>query len=159
MMLKKNWSVVFVILLLILLGLGYLSKDSLYNFISEKMKEQAGNEVELLIDNLYNYANNGKDFQNTLLEFSSTGCVICKQMEPVLDEIRNAKSAKINVVFLHIMKPENQDLMKYYGISAVPLQILLDKKGKEFFRHYGFISATELKAKCLEQETIKSIKE
>jgi thioredoxin 1 len=45
------------------------------------------------------------------------------------------------------MKPENLPWMKYYGISAVPMQILLDKQGNEFFRHYGFISAEELFSK------------
>ncbi len=51
---------------------------------------------------------------------------------------------------MHIMKPENQDWMKYYGISAVPLQILLDREGKEFYRHFGVISTEDLLAKFKE---------
>jgi len=43
------------------------------------------------------------------------------------------------VVFLNILKPENQLLMKYYGIAVIPTQVLLDKEGEEFFRHSGFI--------------------
>lgn len=65
-------------------------------------------------------------------------------MEPVLEEIRNSEKPKVNVVFLNIMHPENLSMMKYYGISSVPMQILLDKQGKEFFRHYGFFSAEEM---------------
>jgi thioredoxin 1 len=68
-------------------------------------------------------------------------------MEPVLEEIRNLEKPKVNVVFLNIMQPENLSIMKYYGISAIPMQILLDKQGKEFFRHYGFISTEELMKK------------
>jgi thioredoxin 1 len=71
-------------------------------------------------------------------------------MEPVLEEIKNSVKPKINVVFLNIMHPENLSMMKYFGISAVPMQILLDKNGKEFFRNYGFISTEELHTKfCL----------
>jgi len=46
---------------------------------------------------------------------------------------------KLNVVFLNILKPENQLLMKYYGIAVISTQVLLDKEGEEFFRHSGFI--------------------
>jgi thioredoxin 1 len=34
--------------------------------------------------------------------------------------------------------------MKYYGIAAIPTQVLLDKTGKEFFRHTGYLSTKEL---------------
>ena len=34
--------------------------------------------------------------------------------------------------------------MKYYGIAVIPTQVLLDKQGKEFFRHSGFISTGDL---------------
>lgn len=103
--------------------------------------------VEKQIDTKYNYLQNKQNFEFTLLEFGSTGCTICKQMEPVLEEIRNSKKQKVNVVFLNIMHTENLLMMKYYGISAVPMQILLDKQGKEFFRHYGFISVEDLISK------------
>jgi thioredoxin 1 len=68
-------------------------------------------------------------------------------MEPVLEEIRNSDKVKVNVVFLHVMNPDNQKLIQYYGISAVPMQILLDSKGNEFFRHYGYITASQILAK------------
>lgn len=126
-----------------------LSRTVLNDFISKKMKEQAGHEdlikAEKLINDSYNYFQNGADYDFTLLEFGSTGCTVCKQMEPVLEEIKTLQNPNVNVVFLHIMQPKNLPLMKYYGISAVPMQILLDKNGKEIFRHYGFISAADLK--------------
>lgn len=135
-------------LLLVLLVLGFLSRTTLNNFISKKMKEQTGVEatvaVEKQIDLKYNYLQNKQVFDFTLLEFGSTGCRVCKQMEPVLEEMRKLETPKVNVVFLNIMHPENLSMMNYFGISAVPMQILLDKQGKEFFRHYGFISASEL---------------
>jgi thioredoxin 1 len=112
------------------------------------MKEQAGTEATLLVekqmDAKYNYLQNKQNFEFTLLEFGSTGCTVCKQMEPVLEEMRKLEKPKVNVIFLNIMHPENLSMMKYFGISAVPMQILLDKQGKEFFRHYGFISVEKL---------------
>ncbi len=148
---KKYLPLILVFVLAGLLIFGYLQKDKLNNVISNKMIQGAGSEnidsAEEFINKEYNYQLNRGEFEYTLLEFSSTGCTICEQMEPVLEAIRTSEAVKVNVVFLHIMKPENLGLMKYYGISAVPMQILLDKQGKEFFRHYGFISADELISK------------
>lgn len=136
------------VLLLVLLVLGFLSRTSLNNFIAKKMKEQAtavdSISVTRLINFKYNYSKSGEHFECTLLEFGSKNCLPCKQMEPVLEEIRNLEKPKVNVVFLNIMQPENLPMMKYYGISAIPMQILLDKQGKEFYRHYGFISSIDL---------------
>ncbi len=145
---KRIWSVILAVFLLVLLIVGFLSKSTLNNFISQKMKEQMGAEttfsVEKQIDTKYNYLQNKQNFEFTLIEFGSTGCTLCKQMEPVLEEIRKLEKPKVNVVFLNIMHPENLSMMKYFGISAVPMQILLEKTGKEFFRHYGFISVEKL---------------
>ncbi len=138
----------------VLMVIGFVKKDSMNRYISRLMKLEAATDIEFdgkaMIDSLYNYSKNGQSYEITLLEFGSTGCVLCKKMEPVLDEIRKSEKIKTNVVFLHIMKQENLPLMKYYGISAVPMQILLDKQGNEFFRNYGFISADELIGKALE---------
>ena len=133
---KKIWSIILAVLLLVLMIVGFLSKNSLNNFISKKMKEQTTTvdsiSVARLINSKYNYTKNGENFDFTLLEFGSTGCTVCKQMEPVLEKIRNSENPKVNVFFLNIMHPENLSQMKYFGISAVPMQILLDNQGREF---------------------------
>ena len=145
---QKYLSILIVCLVVFVLIAGYIFKGKLNSFIGESLsKTGSKDELEFatkMIQEHYNYIDNKLDYQYTLLEFSSSGCSMCKQMEPVLEEIRNAKEKKINVVFLHIMKPENLPLMKFYGISATPMQILLDKYGKEVFRHYGVISSNEI---------------
>ena len=150
---KKIWSIILAVLLLVLLIVGFLSKNTLNNFITKKMKEQTTTvdsiSVARLINSKYNYTKNGENFDFTLLEFGSTGCTVCKQMEPVLEKIRNSENPKVNVFFLNIMHPENLSQMKYFGISAVPMQILLDNQGREFYRHYGFISTDELMRKFI----------
>lgn len=144
---------------MILLIIGFLGRTTLNNFISLKMKEQNNAEttlsVEKQIDEKYNYSKNGQDYEITLFEFGSTGCTICKQMETELDKIRKSKSGKINVIFLNTSYTENQNFVKFYGISAIPMQVMLDKNGVESFKHYGFITAGELMEKALEMSLNK----
>ena len=96
------------------------------------------------IDSLYNYNENGQNFDYTFLEIGATGCITCKRMEIVLDEIRDKYPTKVNVVFINILIAKNQEIMKYYGVASIPTQILLDKSGKEFFRNSGYFSTLEL---------------
>jgi len=66
-------------------------------------------------------------------------------METVMEEVKNDYPQTIQVVFLNILQMENQTMMKYYGVVAIPTQVLLDKNGEEFFRHTGYISYSDLK--------------
>lgn len=154
-MMQKSKNIIQIVLAAIVIGLLLLllfNRNKLNDFISGEMQKQAATEYsfsrDALVDSLYNYSKNRADFEFTLIEFGSTGCTVCKQMEPVLEEVRKLENPKVNVVFLNIMHPENLPQMKFFGVSAVPMQILLDKQGKEFFRHYGFISAADLVAKA-----------
>ena len=146
-MIKKILPWILFILFFVLLIIGFIFKKSFNNYLSELMKNQASPELthsgNALIDSLYNYSENGLNYELTFLEFGATGCSACKRMESVMEEI-NTKYPQVNVVFLNVLKPQNQNLMKLYGIAAIPTQILLDKNGKEFFRHIGFYSAEEL---------------
>ena len=146
----------FMILLpLALLILLFTQKSKLDNYLSKEIKSQSGSNLQKSvagrIDSLYNYQSNGKVFQATLLEFGAKGCVACTKMEAVLKETKETYPAQVKVVFLNILKTENQDLMKYYGIAAIPTQVLLDGEGSEYFRHTGYISFIELRKKIDEQ--------
>jgi thioredoxin-related protein len=145
---RQNLPVILSSLLVVLLLITYFLKDNLNDFISQKMQESAGTEIVLTgqqwVDSLFNYTQNGKDFEYTLMQFKSTGCSVCKQMEPELEQVKNDDSQKINVAVLNVMNPNSQNMMKFFGISAVPTHIILDNKGNEIFRKYGFISAEEL---------------
>ncbi len=145
---KQFLPVIFLSLLIALLLLGYFMKDNLNNYISDRMRESTPNgEVlsgEQWVDSLFNYTQNRKDFEYTLLQFKSGGCSICKQMEPELEKVNNASGKKINVTVLNVMNTNSQNVMKYFGISAVPTHLILDKQGKEIFREYGYIPAEEL---------------
>ena len=65
----------------------------------------------------------------------------------LMEEIRTKYTQTVNVIFLNIVKHKNQVLMKYFGVAAIPTQVLLDKDGIEFFRHTGYYSVEELENK------------
>ena len=147
-MVKKILPWVVFIVLFGLIVIGFALKDDMNNYLSKMIKQQASSEIKAsglaLIDSLYNYTKNGQRYDVTFLEFGATGCSACKRMESVLDDIRAKYPSSVNVVFLNVLKSESQDLMKLYGIATIPTQELLNKEGKEFFRHSGYYSAAEL---------------
>lgn len=139
--------------LLILLPFGLIvllisQKGELEAYVSRSIKTQNTDETTRLldkaVDSMYNYHQNGDTYEVTFLEFGAKGCVACRKMEFVLDEVRDEYKNEVKVVFLNILKPENQLMMKYYGVVAIPTQILLDKTGSEYFRHTGYISYNDL---------------
>lgn len=152
-----NW--ILVIVSVCLLVLLFTQKSKLDAYLSKEIKSQtdAGtrNSASQLVDSLYNYRTNGKVFQITFLEFGAKGCVACTQMEAVLKETEQTFPDRVNVVFLNILKKENQQLMKYYGIAAIPTQVLLDNKGKEFFRHSGYLSFDDLRNEFIRELNTK----
>jgi thioredoxin 1 len=146
--LKQAFTWLFLIFTVLFFVLLFVFKDSLNDYASKAVKAQAGSEIQnsvpVFVDSAYNYTKNGLSYEITFLEFGSKGCSACKRMESVMDEIRTKYPNLVNVVFINIMLPESQRLMKYYGIAAIPTQVLLNKEGKEFFRHTGYYSANNL---------------
>ena len=147
-MVKKVLPWIIFILLFALLIIGFSLKDNMNSYLSELMQKQASPEIILsgnaVIDSLYNYSENGLKYEITFLEFGATGCSACKRMESVMEEIQSKYPTRVNVVFLNVLKPESQNLMKLFGIAAIPTQVLLNNEAKEFFRHTGYISTAEL---------------
>lgn len=118
------------------------------NYASQLMKKQTTEvtkeSTKSVVDSLYNYQKKGSKYEITFLEFGATGCSACKRMETVMAKIREKYPQKVNVIFLNVLLPESQVMMKYFGIAAIPTQVLLNKNGEEFFRHTGYFSEDEL---------------
>jgi len=145
---KKIFTWVFLVVsVLFVIGL-FVFKDQLNNAASSMMYAQLSEpekkQLAARIDSLYNYQKHGKSYQLTFLEFGSTGCSACKRMESVLQTIEQKYVAKVQVVMYHISRAESRQLMKYYGVSVIPTQILLDDTGNPFFRHAGFCPEEKL---------------
>lgn len=137
-----------VLIILMFFALVYF-RDDMVRYISQSKIEQLPTTakdtlVEHIIQN-YDYSQNGESYEYTFLEFGSTGCYACRQMEGVMEEIKSKYGDKVKVVFVNLTNKENRTLSDFFGIATIPTQVLLDKNGKEFFRHNGFYSAEELR--------------
>lgn len=96
------------------------------------------------INTLYNYSSNHQPHKLTYLEFGSIGCTSCKRMEYVIDSVKAAYNLSVNVVMFDVRDKKNKAMVNYYGINLIPVQILLDSNGNEYFRHIGYFSYDSL---------------
>jgi thiol-disulfide isomerase/thioredoxin len=146
--LKTVMSSIFILLAIMFLVSLFVFKESMNSLISKKMKEQAGETIKksmaMYVDSVFNFQNNNEGYQITFLEFGATGCSSCRMMEKVMQQVRTKYPSEIKVQFLNVLLPANQDMMKYYGVAAIPTQVLLDISGQEVFRHTGYFSFDDL---------------
>lgn len=91
----------------------------------------------------YNYKENKQSYEYTLIDLGAKYCVPCKMMVPVLESIRN-EYKQVQVRFIDVMERDNEQWANYFNVDVIPVQIVLDKSGKEVFRHVGYISKEEL---------------
>ncbi len=85
----------------------------------------------------------------TFLELGSTTCIPCKQMEKVLESVREKYGDQIEVIF-HDIKKE-KELVAKYRIKMIPTQVFLDVDGKEIHRHIGFYPEAQIDEFLLKQ--------
>lgn len=77
-----------------------------------------------------------------IVDFGSTGCVPCKMMEPILEELKLNYSDKFETIFVNVTK--DIETTRKFGINVIPTQIFFDATGKELYRHIGFFSKEEI---------------
>jgi len=102
----------------------------------------------------FNNSSNNNNFDLSLVELGGFGCKPCIRMDTVLMEIKNIYKERVNIKVYRVTDKENRKIAKYFGISAIPTQIIMDKNSKEVFRHTGFLSTEELN-KILTQKGVK----
>lgn len=73
----------------------------------------------------------------TMIDLGAKKCIPCKMMAPILEKIEKNYKGKAAIIFIDVWK--NKDQAKRFGIRAIPTQIFFDKKGKEVYRHGGFM--------------------
>lgn len=93
-------------------------------------------------------------FKVTFVELGSVRCIPCQQMQPVMKSIEKKYGDQVKVVFHDVWTEADAPKAKQYGIDAIPTQVFLDEKGKEFFRHVGFFPEEEV-VKILNSKGIK----
>lgn len=87
-----------------------------------------------------------------LIDLGAGTCIPCKEMVPVLDEVKKAYKGKVVVKVIDVNN--FPDEANKYGIRVIPTQVFLDKEGKEFFRHEGFFSKDDI-VKIFEKMGVK----
>ena len=79
-----------------------------------------------------------------LVDLGSTTCIPCKEMAPILEELKKEYAGKVDVEFIDVnTNPEAAD---EYKISVIPTQVFIAKDGKEVFRHEGFFPKADILA-------------
>ena len=78
----------------------------------------------------------------TMLELSSTTCAPCREMIPILDELKDEYEGRVNIKVTDI--DEQPEEAQKYAIRVIPTQIFLDAAGKELGRHEGYIPKEDL---------------
>ena len=158
---KTVMSSIFILLAILFLVALFVFKGSMNTLISKKMKEQAGETIQksmaMFVDSAYNYQNNNEGYTITFLEFGATGCISCRMMEKVMEEVKTRYPSEIKVNFINILLPSNRDWMNYFGIAAIPTQVLLDVSGKEVFRHTGYFTTAELEKEFVKINGLKHV--
>lgn len=86
----------------------------------------------------------------TLIDFGASKCQACKKLAPILETLREECVGQLKVEFVDVWKKENVKRAKSFEIDLIPTQVYLDPKGKEIWRHVGFISKADMLAKWKE---------
>lgn len=80
-----------------------------------------------------------------MLDLGADRCIPCKQMAPILAELKTEYAGRAIIEFIDVWK--DPDAGKKHGVRLIPTQIFYDHKGKEVWRHEGFLPKAEIVAK------------
>lgn len=83
-------------------------------------------------------------YKVTFIELGSVRCIPCREMQPIMKSIKEKYGREVKIVFHDVLSEKGQSYGVKFGIEAIPTQVFLDSKGKEYYRHVGFFSEEEL---------------
>lgn len=139
---KKNVKILIgVVIVILALGVVAIKAFSGENTATASESTTITSEKTAIESETTNETTVVKDMP-TLIDLGAGTCIPCKQMVPVLAEVKEVYDGKavVNVIDVNDHPAEADK----YGIRVIPTQVFLDKDGKEFFRHEGFFSKEEI---------------
>jgi thioredoxin 1 len=95
-----------------------------------------------------------KKYKVTFIELGSVKCIPCQQMQVVMKSIETKYGTEVKIDFHDVWTEAGKPYGVRYGIEAIPTQVFLDEKGKEYYRHVGYFPEEEL-IKVLQLKGVK----
>jgi thioredoxin 1 len=83
-----------------------------------------------------------------LVELGAGKCTACKQMKPVIEDLRKEFAGQLEVESIDVIAQAGE--ARAYNWHLIPCQVFLDPAGKELWRHEGFLSKADILAKWKE---------
>lgn len=96
----------------------------------------------------------GKAGRITFVELGSVNCIPCKAMQPLMEKVRKEYPEQVEVIFHDVWTEEGKPQARAFKIRVIPTQVFLDKGGREYFRHEGYLPWEEILA-ALERGGLK----
>jgi thioredoxin 1 len=92
--------------------------------------------------NIYRFSELPVKGMVTMIDLGAEKCVPCKMMAPIMAKLEKAYAGRAAIVFIDVWKNEEQ--VGRFGIRAIPTQVFFNEKGKEVYRHVGFMSEEDI---------------
>lgn len=73
----------------------------------------------------------------TLVDLGAGSCIPCKQMAPILEELKKEYEGRAAIIFIDVW--QERGLAQRFAVSMIPTQVFFDREGKEIYRHVGFM--------------------
>ena len=83
-----------------------------------------------------------------LVDVGADKCIPCIKMAPILDQLRDDFSGRMDVEFVDAWQRKEEAAR--YNVQMIPTQIFYAADGKELFRHTGFYGREEILGKWRE---------
>ena len=123
-----------------LLAVTLLVAASATTFMPEREHAHAEDAVQTLVGAV------GVAFgMPAVLDFGRDTCTPCQQMKPILLRLQTEYKRRADIRIINI--DEDPTSTRIAGIRLIPTQIFLNSKGKEVYRHEGFMSRAAIIAK------------
>ena len=125
--------------------MGYLQElrsNAAVEINQERLKGLATRPAELGTDTEEALSKALKSGRPVLVDFGSNSCIPCRQLRPILQEIKKEQEGKLEVLVIDIYK--HRSLAAQHHIQVMPTLVFFDSTGKEVFRRQGFMPKTAL---------------
>jgi thiol-disulfide isomerase/thioredoxin len=125
--------------------------DAHVNSLSERIRVEMNAEwlrahAPAALDNAVDRAR--RSGKPSLVDFGAGGCFACDQMAPILDDLQWTYGERCNVLVVSVR--EEPLLGARYGIRAIPVQVFFDAKGREVYRHLGYLPKAQILTRLAE---------